>query len=193
MPETDLSFGMWVDQNVERKKKLPCDKRFGETLILPDPDGKQSACIKVEEVPSSVSVIIPQQAGQWELFDPGPNGWRKRCDYILMGETEDCYFALLIELKTSVPNADGVLQLKWSLPIFHYLLSTYCIDKHASVWEKGTKVKYFQVGTNLHEPDKDLTRIDESIFFEKVEEDKIEILYSDSDLFSLDLLLKAGA
>lgn len=184
---------MWINQHVERDIKLSEDLRCGETLTLPDPDGQESACITVVEVPSNVSVIIPQQAGQWDLFDPGPFGWRRRCDYILMGETQEHYFAVLIELKSNVPNDKGDVQLKWSLPLFHYLLSSYCIDKHSSDWKKSTKVKYFQIGNDLYEQHKDLTRIDEGTFFEKNVEGKIEILYSDLELFSLELLLKASA
>ena len=110
-----------------------------------------------------------------------------------MGETQEHYFAVLIELKSNVPNDKGDVQLKWSLPLFHYLLSSYCIDKHSSDWKKSTKVKYFQIGNDLYEQHKDLTRIDEGTFFEKNVEGKIEILYSDLELFSLELLLKASA
>ena len=108
-----------------------------------------------------------------------------------LGPTSDYYFAVLIELKTSIPDDDGDIQLKWSLPLFHCLLSSYCIDKHSSVWEKGTKVKYFQIGTDLYEQYKDLTRTDENTFFERNDKSQMEILYTKSDLFSLELLLKA--
>ena len=184
---------MWINQHVGRCIKLSADKRCGETLTLSDPDGQQSACVTIEEVPPSTSVIVPQQAGQWEIFDPGPYGWRQRCDYILMGETTEHYFAILIELKTKAPNDKGDVQLKWSLPLFHYLLSSYCTDKHSSVWRKSIKIKYFQIGIDLYKQHKDLIRIDEGTFFKKNIEGRIEILYSESDLFSLDLLLKATA
>ena len=193
MPENNVSFGTWLNQHVIKSKLLPKCRRCGEILELLDPDGSQSACIQIEEVPENVSVVVPQEVGQWNLFDPGPNGWRQRCDYILMGEKQGDYFAILVELKTSTPSDKGDAQLRWSLPIFHYLLSSYCVDTCSSKWNKNLTVKYFQVGTSVYDAHKDLTRVDGSNFFEKAGQDGIEILYTDSDLLSLDLLLNAAA
>ena len=188
-----MLFGEWLNQNLAETKRLPECQRFGHAIVLSDPDAQDSAQIRVVEVPPSVSVVIPQQAGQWNLFNPGPHGWKKRCDYILMDETDDHYFAILVELKTNAPDDKGDTQLKWSLPIFHYLLSVFCIDSHSSKWNKRLKIKYFQIGTNIYELHKDLTRIDGSNFFEKTTDHEIDILYSDSELFSLNQLLKASA
>lgn len=77
----------------------------------------------------------------------------KRCDYLIVGKHEGRDFAVFVELKKKVHNKDdrgsdkaGYVQLRWSQPLFHYLLSVFNIDNCSDLQKSEFIVKFWQIG-----------------------------------------------
>lgn len=121
-----MMFDSWLNKHLEEDFKLPSCKRTENDVELFEK--QNNVTLKVEDVPASVVVVIPEAAGRWTLWPPNrPFGWAKRCDYLLVGNLSGQYFAVFIELKTTYSDGDGKWQLLWTQPLFHYMLSMFNI------------------------------------------------------------------
>lgn len=152
--KTRMQFVSWVNHHVRPDKKLPPCKRCGDTVELFEKNSNVDMTIRVEEIPESTVVISPEDANKWELFHANrPRNWMKRCDYLLVGEVGGRNFAVFIELKKKVldkddgnNNRDGYVQLHWSQPLFHYLLSVFNIDNCSNLEKSDFIVRFWQIG-----------------------------------------------
>ena len=150
----DVEFVSWVDEHVRTDKRLPACKRVGDTVELFEKDRNVDMAVRIEEVPESVVVIRPDAASGWDLFCGNkPTNFKKRCDYLLIGRTEGRYFAIFVELKKKLPHENdtrheenGNAQLRWSQPLFDYLLSVYNTDSRSELGRSAFSIKYWRIG-----------------------------------------------
>lgn len=143
-----MKFEVWLEGHLRKDKGLLACRRSGDTVELIEKKNKMA--LLVESVPCSVVVIYPEAAKQWSLFpDDKPKGWAKRCDYLLVGRLDGKYFAVFVELKLKISDGDGKEQLRWSQPLFHYLLSVFNVDRQTTLEASEFTVKYWQMGQDI--------------------------------------------
>ena len=150
----DAEFVSWVDDHVRTDKRLPACKRTGDTVELFEKNSNVDMTLRIEEIPESVVIISPEDAKKWELFYGNkPKNWMKRCDYLLVGKTDGRYFAIFVELKRTLLEKDdpkheenGYAQLRWSQPLFDYLLSVFNTDSCSDLSRSEFTIKYWQIG-----------------------------------------------
>ena len=150
----EVEFVSWVDDHVRTDKRLPACKRMDDTVELFEKNSNVDMTLRIEEVPESVVIISPEDAKKWELYCGNkPKNWMKRCDYLLIGKTDGGYFAIFVELKKTLREENdpkheenGYAQLRWSQPLFHYLLSVFNIDNGTDLSRSEFSIKYWQIG-----------------------------------------------
>ncbi|MDE0141553.1 MAG: hypothetical protein OXI80_14265 [Caldilineaceae bacterium] len=150
----DADFVAWVDDHVRSDKRLPACKRAGDTVELIEKDRNVDMTLRIEEVPESVVIIRPDAASGWDLFCGNkPKNFKKRCDYLLVGKTDGGYFAVFVELKKTLPHKNdtrheenGYAQLRWSQPLFDYLLSVFNTDSCSDLIRSEFSIKYWRIG-----------------------------------------------
>lgn len=150
----DVEFVAWVDEHVRTDKRLPACKRVGDTVELFEKNSDVDMTLRIEEIPESIVIISPEDAKKWELFCGNkPKNWMKRCDYLIVGKTESSYFAIFVELKQKLPEendpkheVNGYAQLRWSQPLFDYLLSVFNTDSCSDLSKSAFSIRYWQIG-----------------------------------------------
>ena len=89
-----------------------------------------------------------------QLFESGKGyDFLKRCDFLILGESDVAYLAIFIELKRSFEDEEGdrrckkrgERQLRWSLPSLKYLLDVFETDTRVSDRKKKLVANYFLV------------------------------------------------
>ena len=142
-----MGFVSWLDEYVLPSRKLPESKRVGQTIELEEKDNNANMSVTIGDVPDSAVVIRPDKAGQWRILKSDKRkGWDSLCDYLILWESDDKLFAIFIELKTSTPHPHGKTQLRWTLPMLHYLLFVFDEDSRSATPETEIVAKYFEFG-----------------------------------------------
>ena len=171
----DVEFVSWVDDHVRTDKRLPACKRMGDTVELFEKNSDVDMILRIEEIPESIVIIRPEDAKKWELFCGNkPKNWMKRCDYLLVGKTDGRYFAIFVELKKTLRDENdprheenGYAQLRWSQPLFDYLLSVFNTDNCTELSKSEFSIKYWQIG---EKPSRDQVKsrvyLDEEVRFD---------------------------
>ena len=68
-----------------------------------------------------------------------------------------------MEFKKTVPdsNDEANVQLRWSLPVLHFLMSVFNVDSFSTMSERDFTIRYFQIGQKFNDRiDKNAVRID---------------------------------
>ena len=177
----------WLHENVLPGKRCTHFNRTAQTIELKAMDSEAEVRIEIQKIPSPAIVLLPQEIGQWgflknkRVHEQNKKGWWSRCDFMMLGESKGKYYAIFLEFKKTVPdsNEEGKVQLKWSLPILHNLLSMFGVDTLSTIKEEDITVKYFQIGQRYNERfDKRVVRFDRKRMFSNEEYRGITINYS---------------
>ena len=138
-----MRFDSWLEDHLKETMKLPQCKITEDSVEIFERKNNAKLLIKCD--PQSVVVVDSEAAGKWDLLKPNkPRDWAKRCDYLIVGELEDRYFAVFVELKTTYRD-DGKEQLRWSKPLLHYLLSLFNIDLGRDLDASEFTTKYWKI------------------------------------------------
>ena len=139
-----MKFDSWLEDHLKKDKKLPQRKITQDAVELFE--RRNDTKIVVYCDPQSVVVVDSEAAGKWELLESHkPPGWTKRCDYLLVGELENRYFAVFVELKTTYKDSEGKEQLRWTKPLLHYLLSIFNIYLGRDLDASDFTIKYWKI------------------------------------------------
>lgn len=139
-----MRFDSWLKDHLKKNMKLPQRKITQNAVELFERRNDAKLLIKCD--PQSVVVVDSEAAGKWELLESHkPPGWTKRCDYLIVGELEDRYFAVFVELKTTYRDSEGKEQLRWSKPLLHYLLSIFNINFGYDLVASDFTTKYWKI------------------------------------------------
>ena len=129
-------------------------------------------------------IVDPSKAGQWRLFD-GLIGWGKNCDFLILGKSDEKLFAIFVELKSSLPHEEGKIQLRWTRPLLHHLLSVFNVDNRSELQESDLIVKYFLIGQKFYETlDKRTVKTDAEIHSRAEPYEGITVNFRVSDRYS---------
>lgn len=144
-----MSFTEWLNENILHCRKLPTDKRDGTTILLEEIDDNVEMKVRIEGVSKSAIVIRFDRGRRWQIFSEGKE-YGRRCDYLILDETDLQYNAIFVELKNKIPAPDyyGEKQLLWSLPYLKYLLFVFGADTESRILNKKLVTKYFQFGND---------------------------------------------
>ena len=126
-------------------------------LALPDTDDtvviEEADVMQVEVVgfpPGAIMMRLDRCIGEWSGLKDGL--WEKLCGYMMIYSSEGKNRAVLIELKRTIRDsregAEGVEQLRRSLPALDYLHSVCRIDSgmHAKARKSDLPVRYVLIG-----------------------------------------------
>ena len=142
----NLPFSDWLKENINEERFS--DKVYwdGGTVTLEEKDTYFHMCVKIENVQKRLVVINFDNGVNQGLYFKRSDELSKRCDFVILEETEDEIIAYLIELKGKVPDKNGALQLRWSAPYFAYIFSVFLGDSLLTNPNKELKFKFFQIG-----------------------------------------------
>lgn len=96
--------------------------------------GRSQMLVEIRQVPSTIIAISLAKEVQHTILRDSPRqSWRKICDYLLVDEGEDGCEIMMVELKTTLQKqAEGLEQLRRSLPLAKYLLSVCEVELRGS-------------------------------------------------------------
>ena len=96
--------------------------------------GRSSMHVQVSHVPSTSMVISLQKSSQHPILRASPGkSWMKICDYMLINDGADDCKVMMVELKSTLQKrAEGLEQLRRSLPIAKYLLTVCEVELRRS-------------------------------------------------------------
>lgn len=121
---------------------------------LTEHDGEVRMTLRVDDIPHSALVMRFDKGERRKLFEVDRGyDFLKRCDFMILNETEAEYRAIFVELKRSFEDRGGEgwlkhkgeKQLRWSLPSLKYLHSVFEIDNRIIGQSKKVVAKYFFV------------------------------------------------
>ena len=162
-------------------------------LYLGRQTGNVEMKLEIRKISAPVVILLPEEIGQWRILKDGKEiKWWSRCDFLMVGEFAGRLFAIFMEFKKTVPdsNDEANVQLRWSLPILHFLLSVYNVDSYSAMSEEDFTVRYFQIGQKYSDRiDKDVVRIDPKRLFRTEEYMGLMINFSKATVVSLKQLL----
>ena len=70
---------------------------------------------------------------------------------LLVGELENRYFAVFVELKTTYSDSEGKEQLRWTKPLLHYLLSIFNIYFGRDLDASDFTIKYWKICEDIEQ------------------------------------------
>ena len=190
-----MEFIEWLNRHILPEKRSSRYCLVNQTVALWEKDENVDMTVRIKGFSGPFVIVDPHKAGQWRLFR-GLAGWGKNCDFLILGKTDERVFVFFVELKSSLPDEAGQVQLRWTRPLLHYLLSVFNVDSGSEIQEfiqeSDVTVKYFLIGERFYETlDKRSVKTDAEIHGKAVEYQGITINYRVSDKFSLNQLLKA--
>lgn len=181
----------WLDTHVLPERRSSRYNVDNHTVELWEKDDNVDMSVFIKGLSDPFVIMDPYTSGQWRLFS-GLDGWGKNCDFLILGKSDQELFALFVELKSSLPYDEGKVQLRWTRPLLHHLLSVFNVDSCSEIQESDLTVKYFLIGERFYETlDKRTVKTDAEIHSSSVPYQGITINYRVSDKYALNQLLKA--
>ena len=117
--------------------------KTGKKVIL-----REEKVMKVEvaEVPPHLTAVDMRQIGCLSGLKSG--SWKKICDYLLVFNQSDRDYAIFVELKNTLyeDKAEGMEQLRRSLPYLEYLRSVCEIHYDSETIKRNINVRYSLIG-----------------------------------------------
>ena len=159
-----MEFISWLDANVLPSKRCTQFKNAAQTIVLRETDRNVDMKLEIRKISAPVVILLPEEIGQWRILKDGKEiEWWSRCDFLMIGESAGRLFAIFMEFKKTVPdsNDEANVQLRWSLPILHFLMSVFNVDSFSTMSERDFTIRYFQIGQKFSDRiDKNAVRID---------------------------------
>ena len=186
-----MEFIEWLDAHVLPERRSSKYSVDNQTVALWEKDENVDMSVFIKGLSDPFVIVDPFKAGQWRLFR-GLDGWGQNCDFLILGKSDETLFAFFVELKSSLPYEKGKVQLRWTRPLLHHLLSVFNVDRFSELLESDLVVKYFLIGEQFHETlDKRTVKTDAEIHSKAVPYKGFTINYRVSDKYSLNQLLRA--
>ena len=114
------------------------------SIVLSEPEASME--VAISSSPRSLVAVHVGTLGHLGHLKDGE--WNKRCDYLLVAESDGKAQVCLVELKTTLTNEQLPReQLLRSKPILDYLRSACEIEHGIRRWPSGLTVKYNLIAT----------------------------------------------
>lgn len=150
-------FTRWLEEHIDPHMLRKGEKWNRRTFMLRENTKDGRMTLRVDDVPGTATVMRFDEGKRRELFDTEQgNDFLKRCDFLILDESESEYRAIFVELKRSFEESEaehpsrkrGEKQLRWSLPSLKYLLSVFEVDSCIESSGKEIHTRYFLVAKN---------------------------------------------
>lgn len=124
------------------------------TFFLRETENDIRMTLQVQDVPPNAVVMRFDKGERRPLFEPDRGfDFGKRCDFVILEESETEHTAVFIELKTKFETVvegeerehRGEKQLRWSYPSLKYLLAVFETDKHKLRNDRSLTAIYYLV------------------------------------------------
>lgn len=163
-----MSLVNWLKNRIRTdmiEKEQPHNRR---TYFLSEDDENVRMTLQVQDVPGNAVVMRFDKGDRRPLFESGERcEFYKRCDYMILEESQRRHTAVFIELKAQFERDQkgidrefrGEKQLRWSFPSLRYLLSVYETDNHTLMNSRKLAAIYYLVAKpQNHSPPNPLHR-----------------------------------
>ena len=149
-----MSFATWLKEHIKQDMLRSGEKSNRRTFLLEETSGPDRMILRVQNVPETAAVMRFDLGDRRQLFESGRGyDFLKRCDFLILDESDVEYLAIFIELKRSFEDEEGdrrskqrgERQLRWSLPSLRYLLDVFETDTRAADRKKKLVAKYYLV------------------------------------------------
>ena len=167
------------------------ESRNRRTFLLEEDSGPDRMTLRVLNVTETAVVMHFDKGDRRQLFKSGKGyDFLKRCDFLILDESDLEYVAIFIELKRSFEDEEGdrrckrrgERQLRWSLPSLKYLLDVFETDTRVTDRKKKLVAKYFLVAKA---PDRRRRKRRNREHFISDEHEGILIHYTAKDMITL--------
>ena len=147
-----MSFAIWLKEHIKQDMLRSGEKSNRRTFLLEETSGPDRMILRVQNVPETAAVMRFDLGDRRQLFESGRGyDFLKRCDFLILDESDVEYLAIFIELKRSFEDEEGdrrskkrgERQLRWSLPSLRYLLDVFETDTRAADRKKKLVAKYY--------------------------------------------------
>ena len=108
--------------------------------------------IELIGVSSPFLAVRMNKLNHLSALQPVKDRWNQICDYLLIGQSKGGYYAIFVELKTTLGErtaTKGKEQLLRSLPILEYLLSV-CAAEYGSSEKSNLTIRYALIAEKEH-------------------------------------------
>ena len=108
--------------------------------------------IELIGVSSPFLAVRMNKLSHLSALKPEKDKWNQICDYLLIGQSKGGYYAIFVELKTTLGErtaTKGKEQLLRSLPILEYLLSV-CAAEYGSSEKSNLTIRYALIAEKEH-------------------------------------------
>ena len=152
-----MSFADWLKEHIKQDMLRSGESRNRRTFLLKEFSGTDRMTLRVDNVPETAAVMRFDEGERRQLFESERGyDFLKRCDFLILDESDVEYLAILIELKRSFEDEEnergckkrGERQLRWSLPSLKYLLDVFETDTRVIDRRKKASCQLFSSGEN---------------------------------------------
>lgn len=178
-----MDFVAWLDENVLSCKRQEEFKKTSQTAVLWDENGDVK--LEVRRILGPAIILLPEKIQQWRILRSRQDKrWGSRCDFLIVGESSDQFYAIFLEFKRTIrsleeEDQEAQRQLKWSTSILHYLLSVFNLDRNSSLSEEDIEVRHVAIGRKFSERfDKQHIRTNPHLPFPFDDHDGLKIHYA---------------
>lgn len=131
-----------------------------DVIIVPQDDAKHELVLREVDAEMTVTVVgdstdmvavrMSTDSRRIGLLKEGRGKWNLICDYILFGRVDSTWHAVLVELKKTFRyDSHPKEQLRWSLPVLHYIRQTCELEFEKSI--TMPQVSYAILVEKLHQ------------------------------------------
>ena len=189
-----MSFAAWLKEHIKQNMLRSGESMNRRTFLLKEVSGTDRMTLRVDNVPETAAVMRFDEGERRQLFESERGyDFLKRCDFLILDESDVEYSAILIELKRSFEDEEGdrrckkrgERQLRWSLPSLKYLLDVFETDTRVTDRKKKLVAKYFLVAKD---PDRRRRKRRSREHFISGEHEGILIHYTSKDKIKIEQL-----
>ena len=164
-----MSLNMWLNDNLAPDKLRLPDKKKSDTILLEEKDENVNMAVRIVGVPHAVAPIRLDEVGHLSAF--ARKGLNYICDYLIVAQRNDIYYAIFVELKKTLKgNTRHREQLRRALPLLRYLVSVFELDTGSKLPESKIVTQYFLIGQQSSPKwDKQNVKYDPATVFETEE------------------------
>ncbi len=182
-----MSLHSWLSENLADDALT----QTSPTILLEEKNEEVDMTVEIVRAPDTVTTIRLDQVGHVSALTG--KGWQQICDYLLVAQSDDRYHAIFVELKKTLRRETRPReQLRRSLPLLHYLLSAFNVDRGLMLPASEFVVNYFLIGQQWSlKWDKPRRRMERASIFETEEYKSIWIHASVAPTISFQELVKS--
>lgn len=186
-----MALNPWMSANLSPDTILQRDLNEGDTIFLEEKDDNVDMTVEIVGVPETVVIVLPQEVEHLQCL--ARKGLKYICDYLLLFQSDDRYYAIFVELKKTLTDEDKPReQLRRTLPLLRYILSVFNVDSGSMLSESKFIMNYFLFGQQPNPNwDKQRVNVSRASLFQSETYERMKIRTSLASAVSFKVLVKS--